>query len=183
MTYNIKSKKNTKLVKQDNTVLFEHSFSSSSIQKTGIISLVSALFLGLLVSGSSALIYLGYPGPIVQYIVDNQLYEAVITLHAILMILFMSIATLTLSGLLEKGNYKFFLLYIKRVILFSIIARLMLNFVVYPGMLFIGLQQKDFFVLTSLLFVLLICLCAAISNNKLELVGKMVINIVIITLF
>jgi hypothetical protein len=48
-----------------------------------------ALFAGLLGTSFSVLIRLELSGPGVQYIADNQLYNSIITAHAILMIFFM----------------------------------------------------------------------------------------------
>jgi len=51
--------------------------------------LIFALFSGLIGTAFSVLIRLELSGPGVQYIADNQLYNAIITAHAILMIFFM----------------------------------------------------------------------------------------------
>jgi cytochrome c oxidase subunit 1 len=51
--------------------------------------LIFALFSGLLGTAFSVLIRLELSGPGVQYIADNQLYNSIITAHAILMIFFM----------------------------------------------------------------------------------------------
>jgi cytochrome c oxidase subunit 1 len=51
--------------------------------------LIFALFSGLLGTAFSVLIRLELSGPGVQYISDNQLYNSIITAHAILMIFFM----------------------------------------------------------------------------------------------
>src|SRR5689334_8282079 len=48
-----------------------------------------ALFSGLLGTAFSVLIRMELSGPGVQYISDNQLYNSIITAHAILMIFFM----------------------------------------------------------------------------------------------
>ncbi|CAG8137423.1 unnamed protein product, partial [Penicillium nalgiovense] len=48
-----------------------------------------ALFSGLVGTAFSVLIRLELSGPGVQYISDNQLYNSIITAHAILMIFFM----------------------------------------------------------------------------------------------
>jgi len=48
-----------------------------------------ALFSGLVGTAFSVLIRLELSGPGVQYIADNQLYNAIITAHAIVMIFFM----------------------------------------------------------------------------------------------
>ncbi len=54
-----------------------------------LIYLIFALFSGLLGTAFSVLIRLELSGPGVQYIADNQLYNSIITAHAILMIFFM----------------------------------------------------------------------------------------------
>ncbi|MCO8751363.1 cbb3-type cytochrome c oxidase subunit I [Clostridioides difficile] len=51
--------------------------------------LIFALFSGLIGTAFSVIIRLELSGPGVQYIGDNQLYNSVITAHAILMIFFM----------------------------------------------------------------------------------------------
>jgi heme/copper-type cytochrome/quinol oxidase subunit 1 len=48
-----------------------------------------ALFSGLVGTAYSVLIRLELSGPGVQYIADNQLYNSIITAHAIVMIFFM----------------------------------------------------------------------------------------------
>jgi hypothetical protein len=48
-----------------------------------------ALFSGLIGTSFSVLIRIELSGPGVQYIADNQLYNSIITAHAILMIFFM----------------------------------------------------------------------------------------------
>ena len=48
-----------------------------------------AVFSGLIGTSFSVLIRLELSGPGVQYIADNQLYNSIITAHAILMIFFM----------------------------------------------------------------------------------------------
>jgi heme/copper-type cytochrome/quinol oxidase subunit 1 len=51
--------------------------------------LIFALFSGLVGTAFSVLIRLELSGPGVQYIADNQLYNSIITAHAIIMIFFM----------------------------------------------------------------------------------------------
>jgi hypothetical protein len=51
--------------------------------------LIFALFSGLLGTAFSVLIRMELSGPGVQYIADNQLYNSIITAHALLMIFFM----------------------------------------------------------------------------------------------
>ena len=67
----------------------ERWFWSSNAKDIGILYLIFALFSGLLGTAFSVLIRLELSGPGVQYISDNQLYNSVITAHAILMIFFM----------------------------------------------------------------------------------------------
>nr|YP_009663662.1 cytochrome c oxidase subunit 1 [Dactylella tenuis]QCW06815.1 cytochrome c oxidase subunit 1 [Dactylella tenuis] len=62
---------------------------SSNAKDIGILYLIFALFSGLVGTGMSVLIRLELSGPGVQYIADNQLYNSLITAHAILMIFFM----------------------------------------------------------------------------------------------
>jgi hypothetical protein len=51
--------------------------------------LIFSLFSGLLGTAFSVLIRMELSGPGVQYIADNQLYNSIITAHALLMIFFM----------------------------------------------------------------------------------------------
>mgnify|MGYP002653556145 FL=1 len=60
-----------------------------------------SLFSGLLGTAFSVLLRLELSGPGVQYIADNQLYNSIITAHAIMMIFFMVMPGL-LSGF---GNF------------------------------------------------------------------------------
>lgn len=62
---------------------------SSNAKDIGILYLMFALFSGLIGTAFSVLIRLELAGPGVQYIADNQLYNSIITAHAILMIFFM----------------------------------------------------------------------------------------------
>jgi heme/copper-type cytochrome/quinol oxidase subunit 1 len=52
----------------------------------------------------SVLIRLELSGPGVQYIADNQLYNAIITAHAILMIFFMVMPAL-IGGFFRRGRF------------------------------------------------------------------------------
>lgn len=67
----------------------ERWFLSTNAKDIGTLYLIFALFSGLLGTAFSVLIRLELSGPGVQYIADNQLYNAIITAHAILMIFFM----------------------------------------------------------------------------------------------
>jgi len=62
---------------------------SSNAKDIGVLYLIFALFSGMLGTAFSVLIRLELAGPGVQYIGDNQLYNSIITSHAILMIFFM----------------------------------------------------------------------------------------------
>ncbi len=67
----------------------ERWFLSSNAKDIGTLYLIFALFSGLLGTAFSVLIRLELSGPGVQYIADNQLYNSIITAHAIMMIFFM----------------------------------------------------------------------------------------------
>ena len=76
-------------IKSSISLWFERWFLSSNAKDIGTLYLIFALFSGLLGTAFSVLIRLELSGPGVQYIADNQLYNAIITAHAILMIFFM----------------------------------------------------------------------------------------------
>src|SRR6266700_151741 len=67
----------------------ERLFLSSNAKDIGTLYLIFALFSGLIGTAFSVLIRLELSGPGVQYIADNQLYNSIITAHAIIMIFFM----------------------------------------------------------------------------------------------
>src|SRR6266496_4093761 len=62
---------------------------SSNAKYIGTLYLIFALFSGLIGTAFSVLIRLELSGPGVQYIGDNQLYNSIITAHAIIMIFFL----------------------------------------------------------------------------------------------
>jgi len=64
-------------------------FYSTNAKDIGVCYLIFSLFGGLLGTAFSILIRIELSGPGVQYIADNQLYNSIITAHAILMIFFM----------------------------------------------------------------------------------------------
>lgn len=68
---------------------FERWFLSSNAKDIGVLYLIFALFAGLVGTAFSVLIRLELSGPGVQYIADYQLYNSIITAHAIIMIFFM----------------------------------------------------------------------------------------------
>ena len=76
-------------MKKDISMGLERWFLSSNAKDIGTLYLIFALFSGLLGTAFSVLIRLELSGPGVQYISDNQLYNSIITAHAILMIFFM----------------------------------------------------------------------------------------------
>lgn len=76
-------------IKSDVSMWTERWFLSSNAKDIGTLYLMFALFSGLLGTAFSTLIRLELSGPGVQYIADNQLYNSIITAHAILMIFFM----------------------------------------------------------------------------------------------
>nr|YP_009355406.1 LAGLIDADG homing endonuclease-like protein [Coccocarpia palmicola]ARB49959.1 LAGLIDADG homing endonuclease-like protein [Coccocarpia palmicola] len=67
----------------------ERWLSSSNAKDIGILYLIYALLAGLAGTAFSVLIRLELSGPGVQFIADNQLYNSIITAHAIVMIFFM----------------------------------------------------------------------------------------------
>ena len=71
------------------TMWKERWFLSSNAKDIGTLYLIFALFAGLAGTSFSVLIRLELSGPGVQYIADNQLYNTIITAHAIVMIFFM----------------------------------------------------------------------------------------------
>lgn len=71
------------------TISRERWYMSTNAKDIGTLYLIFALFSGLLGSAFSVLIRIELSGPGVQYIADNQLYNSIITAHALLMIFFM----------------------------------------------------------------------------------------------
>ncbi len=67
----------------------ERWFLSSNAKDIGTLYLMFSLFAGLIGTAFSVLIRLELSAPGVQYISDNQLYNSIITAHAIMMIFFM----------------------------------------------------------------------------------------------
>lgn len=86
---NNKNKSNLSTIKSSISLWTERWFLSSNAKDIGTLYLIFALFSGLLGTAFSVLIRLELSGPGVQYIADNQLYNSIITAHAILMIFFM----------------------------------------------------------------------------------------------
>jgi len=78
-----------RFVKSSISLWTERWFLSSNAKDIGTLYLIFALFSGLLGTAFSVLIRIELSGPGVQYIADNQLYNSIITAHAILMIFFM----------------------------------------------------------------------------------------------
>jgi len=71
------------------TIWKERWFFSTNAKDIGTLYLIFALFSGLLGTAFSVLIRMELSGPGVQYIADNQLYNSIVTAHALLMIFFM----------------------------------------------------------------------------------------------
>ena len=86
----LKVEKNDLITKKWNiSMWWERWFLSSNAKDIGTLYLIFALFSGLIGTAFSVLIRLELSGPGVQYIADNQLYNSIITAHAIVMIFFM----------------------------------------------------------------------------------------------
>lgn len=86
---------------------YERWFLSTNAKDIGTLYLMFALFSGLLGTAFSVLIRMELSGPGVQYIADNQLYNSIITAHALLMIFFMVMPALI--GGFGNINYMLFL--------------------------------------------------------------------------
>ena len=86
-TLNLNSKLNH--VKSQISLWLERWFLSSNAKDIGTLYLIFALLSGLIGTAFSVLIRLELSGPGVQFIADNQLYNSIITAHAIVMIFFM----------------------------------------------------------------------------------------------
>jgi len=71
------------------SIWIERWFLSSNAKDIGTLYLIFAIFSGLLGTAFSVLIRMELSGPGIQYIADNQLYNSIITAHALLMIFFM----------------------------------------------------------------------------------------------
>ena len=93
---------NLSVYKSSISLWTERWFLSSNAKDIGTLYLIFALFSGLLGTAFSVLIRLELSGPGVQYIEDNQLYNSIITAHAILMIFFMVMPALITGGF---GNF------------------------------------------------------------------------------
>ena len=72
-------------LKSSISMWYERWFLSTNAKDIGTLYLMFALFSGLLGTAFSVLIRMELSGPGVQYIADNQLYNSIITAHAILM--------------------------------------------------------------------------------------------------
>ena len=68
---------------------FERWFWSSNAKDIGTLYLIFAFIAGLLGTAFSIIIRMELSGPGIQFIADNQLYNSIITAHAIVMIFFM----------------------------------------------------------------------------------------------
>ena len=87
--YSDNSERKAATLTNDISMWWERWFLSSNAKDIGTLYLIFALFSGLLGTAFSVLIRMELSGPGVQYIADNQLYNSIITAHAIIMIFFM----------------------------------------------------------------------------------------------
>ena len=76
-------------IKSSVSMFLERWFWSSNAKDIGTLYLMFSLFSGLVGTAFSVLIRIELSAPGVQYIGDNQLYNSIITAHAIVMIFFM----------------------------------------------------------------------------------------------
>ena len=88
-TLKINATNNLSLNKSTISLWLERWFLSSNAKDIGTLYLIFALLSGLIGTAFSVLIRLELSGPGVQFIADNQLYNSIITAHAIVMIFFM----------------------------------------------------------------------------------------------
>jgi len=82
---NKNNKYNLNIMISSISMWFERWFLSSNAKDIGVLYLIYALFSGLVGTAFSVLIRLELSGPGVQFIADNQLYNSIITAHAIIM--------------------------------------------------------------------------------------------------
>ena len=73
----------------ERSMWLERWFWSSNAKDIGVLYIIFALFAGMVGTSLSVLIRLELAGPGVQFIANNQLYNSIITAHAIVMIFFM----------------------------------------------------------------------------------------------
>ena len=77
------------IIRSGVSLWIERWFFSSNAKDIGTLYLIFSLLAGLIGTAFSVLIRLELSGPGVQFIADNQLYNSIITAHAIVMIFFM----------------------------------------------------------------------------------------------
>ena len=87
--YSINMKNKLHMKENKISLWLERWFWSSNAKDIGVLYLIFALLSGLIGTAFSVLIRLELSGPGVQFIADNQLYNSIITAHAIVMIFFM----------------------------------------------------------------------------------------------
>jgi len=109
--YDPSHRHNLNTIKSSISLWTERWLLSSNAKDIGTLYLIFAVFSGLLGTAFSVLIRLELSGPGVQYIADNQLYNAIITAHAILMIFFM--VKINANMLNVKWNLSPILLYLR----------------------------------------------------------------------
>jgi len=76
-------------LKSEISMGMERWFNSTNAKDIGTLYLIFSLFSGLLGTALSVLIRLELSGPGAQFISNNQLYNSIVTAHAIMMIFFM----------------------------------------------------------------------------------------------
>ena len=92
--------------KSDISLWLERWFLSSNAKDIGTLYLIFALLSGLVGTAFSVLIRLELSGPGVQFIADNQLYNSIITAHAIVMIFFMVKINVNMLNNNQTSHYK-----------------------------------------------------------------------------
>jgi cytochrome c oxidase subunit 1 len=84
-----KEKMSLSVSKSKISMWLERWFFSSNAKDIGVLYIIFSILSGLIGTAFSVLIRLELSGPGIQYISDSQLYNSIITAHAILMIFFM----------------------------------------------------------------------------------------------
>lgn len=80
---------------------------SSNAKDIGVLYLIFSIFSGLVGTAFSSLIRIELSAPGVQFIGDNQLYNSIITAHALVMIFLWSTYCLCLMQTLKNCIYEF----------------------------------------------------------------------------
>ena len=84
------------------SMFYERWLWSSNAKDIGVLYLIFSIFSGLVGTAFSSLIRIELSAPGVQFIGDNQLYNSIITAHALVMIFFMVNLMLMFNANIKK---------------------------------------------------------------------------------